>query len=139
MALTYTPPFTQTPKIEAVVLTAANTARDGSGTVPTAATIGADGGYVKRVTFIQSNAAAGAGAAKVALLLYSTDGGTTWHFFRELAIATATNSSTAVGQIAIFSFPDGWVLPANAKVGAAITVRGSAVDDTTVTVEYSNY
>lgn len=139
MAFTYQPPFTQTPKIEAVVLTAANTARDGSGTPSTAATIGSDGGYVKRVTFIASNASAGAVAAKVACLFYSTDGGTTWRFFREIAMATATNSTTAIGPIAIFSFPDGWVLPASAKVGATITVRGSAVDDTTVTVEYSNY
>ena len=139
MAFTYQPPFTQTPKIAAVVLTAANTARDGSGTPSTAATIGSDGGYVKRVTFIASNATAGAVAAKVATLFYSTDGGTTWRFFREIAMATATNSTTAVGPIAIFSFPDGWVLPASAKVGCAITVRGSAVDDTTVTVEYSDY
>ena len=139
MALTYSPPFTQTPKISAVVITSANTARDGSGTISTAATIGSDGGYVKRITFIQSNASAGAGAAKVALLFYSTDGGTTWRFLKELAMGTATNSTTAVGQIVTFSFPDGLVLPASAKVGAAITVRGSAVDDTTVTVEYSDY
>lgn len=139
MAFTYQPPFTQTPKIEAVVITAANTARDGSGTIPTAATIGSDGGFVKRVTFLASNATAGAVAAKVALLFYSTDGGTTWRFYREAAMATATNSTTAAGPIVIFSFPDGWVLPASAKVGACITVRGSAVDDTTVTVEYSNY
>lgn len=139
MAFTYQPPFTQTPKIAASVLTAANTARDGSGTPTTVATIGSDGGFVKRVTFIASNATAGAVAAKVACLFYSTDGGTTWRFFRELAMATATNSTTAVGPIAIFSFPDGWVLPASAKVGATITVRASAADDTTVSIEYSDY
>jgi hypothetical protein len=139
MALTYQPPFTQTPQISAAVLTAANTARDGSGSITTVATMGSDGGYVKRVTFIASNATAGAVAAKVALLWYSTDGGTTWRFFREIAMATATNSTTAIGPIVIFSFPDGWVLPASAKVGATITVRASAVDDTTVTCEYSDY
>jgi len=139
MALTYKPPFTQLPKIAALVLVAANTARDGSGSIGTVATIGTDGGFVKRVSFIASPATAGAGAAKVALLWYSTDGGTTWRLFRELAVATATNSTTAIGQISIFSFPDGWVLPASALVGATITVRGSAVDDTTVTIEYSDY
>ena len=139
MAFTYKPPFTQTPQVATVVIVAANTARDGSGSVSTVGTIGTNGGFVKRVSFISSNATAGAVAAKVMCLFLSLDGGSTWRFFRELAVATATNSTTAVGVLAVFSFPDGWVLPANAKIGATITVRGSAVDDTTVIGEWSDY
>lgn len=140
MAFTYSPPFTQTPKIASTVLTAANTARDGSGTIPTLLTVDAtNGGYVKRITFISSPATAAAAAAKVFLVFVSTDGGTTWRFLRESAVATATNSTTAVGIISIITFPDGLVLPAAAKVGVAMTVRGSAADDTTVTGEYSDY
>lgn len=139
MAKTYNPPFTQTPKIGVAVMTSAVTARDGSAAPSTAATMGSEGGFVKRITFIQSNAVAGAGAAKVALIFTSTDAGVTWRFRDEQAMATATNSTTAVGQKVVFTYSDGLTLPANALVGVAITVRGSAVDDTTAIVEYSDY
>lgn len=139
MAKTYQAPYTQNPKSPAIVMTTAITARDGSVAPSAYATIGSDGGFIKRITFIQSNATAGAGAAKVGLVFYSIDAGATWKFRAEVAIATATNSTTAIGQNAVIAFSDGWVLPASALVGTGITVRGSAVDDTTAIIEYSDY
>lgn len=141
MAKTNTPPYTQSAKIEGAALAAANTARDGSGSITTICTVGSDDGLIKRIRFVPAMATAGAAAAKVACLFWSTDGGTTWNFLDDQAMATVTPSttvSTRAGQ-AVFSFPEQLGLPASAKIGATITVYGSAVDRTQVTVERSDY
>ena len=63
MALTYQPPFTQIPNIGVQTLSAANAARDGSGTIPTGFTAGSDGSFVKRIKFIPAQATAAAAAS----------------------------------------------------------------------------
>lgn len=141
MALTYQPPFTQVPNVGVVTLTAANAARDGSGTVSTAFTAGADGAFVKRIKFIPAQTAAAATTAKVACVFLSFNGGTNWHFYDEVALPTVTPSGTATGLTGtkIFPFPDGLVLPAGALVGVTITAYTGVQDRTQVTVEGSNY
>src|SRR6185295_20183606 len=130
MAVTATPIFPQTPQCASIQITAANTARDGSGVINTVCTIGANGGYVKRLTFKSCQATAAATSAMVGKFLYSTDGGTTWRAIRtgEIAIPTVTASTTAIGAEQSIPFADGLQLPANAKVGATITVRAGVQD-----------
>lgn len=141
MALTYQPPFTQVPNIGRVALAAANTARDGSGTVATAFTAGSDGAFVKKIRFTPAQATAAATAAKVYCVFLSFDAGTTWHFLIESTGPTVTPSTTATGEAGtkVLTFTDGLVLPNGALVGVTQTVYGGAQDRTQVIVEGSNY
>jgi hypothetical protein len=139
MAKTYQPPFTQNAKIGLATIAAANTARDGSGTIVTAFTAGADDAYVKRIIFIPAQASAAAIGAKVFCVFLSNDGGTTWFFANEVAIVTSTPSTTAIAIKAVISFPDGFVLPANWVIGVTQTIYAGAQDRTSVIVEGSDY
>lgn len=141
MAKIYTPPYPQSPKLDGAVLAAANTARDGSGSITTVCTVGSDDGAIKRIRFTSAQASAAAAAAKVGCLFWSSDGGTTWNFFDDRSMSAVTPSTTVatgVGQ-AIFSFPDLLGLPASYKIGATITVYGSAADRVQVIVERADY
>ncbi len=139
MANTFTPPFTQVPKIGIAALAAANTARDGSGTVVTAFTAGSNGAYVKRVSFTPAMAAVAAISAKVFGIFISIDAGATWQYYKEVSIVTSTTSNSAIAVGAIVSFPDGLVLPAAALIGVIQTVYAGVQDRTQVVVEGSDY
>jgi len=141
MAKTFTPPYTQNPKISPVVIAAANTARDGSGSIVDAFTAGSEGSYVKKIRYIPAQASAGATSAKVFCAFYSVDGGTTWNFLSEIASPTSTPSTTAVALASTqtISFVDGFVLPPSGKIGVTQTVYAGVQDRTQVTVEASDY
>lgn len=139
MAVTHTPIFVQTPKIGKATITAANTARDGSGSIVTAFTAGANGAFIKRITFTSAQATAAASAAMVGRVWVSTDAGSTWTLVKEVAIATATASNTAIGATQTITFSDGLVIDAAAVIGVTQSVRGSAADDMDVVVEGADY
>jgi hypothetical protein len=139
MAKTFTPPFTQNANIGYATISAANTARDGSGAIVTAFTAGANDSYVKRISFTPAQLAAAAIGAKVFCVFLSDDAGTSWHFYDEVAIATSTPSTTAIGTGAVISFPDGLVLPATWLIGVTQTIYATAADRTDVVVEGSDY
>ena len=141
MAKTFAPPYPQSPKLDGVVLTAANAARDGSGTITALCTIGSDDGVVKRIRFVPAQASAAAATAKVACLFYSADGGTTWNFLDDRSMGAVTPSATnttGVGQ-AVFSFPDLLGMNGLYKIGCTITAYGGAQDRTQVIVERGDY
>lgn len=141
MALTYQPPFTQIPEIGLATLVAANTARDGSGTITTVFTAGTDGALIKRIKFIPAQATAAAVGAKVCCVFISKDAGTTWHFYQEVAMATSTPSTTvaAVASTQTINFPDGLVIDPNVQIGATITVYAGVQDRTQVILESGQY
>jgi len=139
MALTYQPPFTQIPNVQLAAITAANTARDGSGSVVTVFTAGSDGSFVKRVTFTPAQATAAAVGAKVFNLFISGDAGATWFLYRESAVATSTPSTTAVAIPTVVTFFDGLVLEAGMLLGVTQTVYAGVQDRTSVVVEGSDY
>ena len=139
MALTYKPPFTQTPKVGTAVLAAANTARDGSGSIVTGYTAGPNGAYIKRVTFISSQAAVAASSAMVGRVFTSIDAGVTWQLRSEVALPTITSSNTVIGQSQVITFADGLVIPASALVGCTISVFAGAQDRFIGYVEGGDY
>lgn len=122
MALSYSPPFAQTPKFFASVITSANTNLDGSGTVTTLMTAGADGALI---TSLRATCRATV-AATTCRLFVSTDGGTTWIHFDEKVMSAYTVATTTAQTPVTFvdkTNPDAAVrLPANAKLGATIAV-----------------
>jgi hypothetical protein len=138
MAVTHQAIFIQTPKQGAAVIAAANTARDGSGTIVTVCTIGSNGGKVKKVKFNSAQASAAANSAMVGIVWYSLDGGTTWHKKTELLISAQTASVTATAGFAEEEFED-FPCDASLKIGVTQTVYAGVQDRMNVTVDYGDY
>ena len=108
-----TPSFTSTPRVGLANVSAANTNRDGTGTI-TALITGAAAGT--KITSISAQAAVTTTAGMVRIFL-STDAGSTWKLFDELAIAAATVSASVKGTRITSTYTD-LVLPdVNHKLG----------------------
>jgi hypothetical protein len=84
------PVFTSTARADFVNVAAANTARDGTGTITTLVTGVAAGTKVFEVD-IQATVTTTAGMIR---LFISSDSGTTWKMFDEISVAAATPSAT---------------------------------------------
>lgn len=139
MAVTATPIFTQTPRVGVGIMAAANTARDGSGTIVTAFTAGSNGSYIKRATFTSSQATAAASSAMIGRVWTSLDAGSTWQLRQEVALPTITASNTVIGQSQSINFTDGLQIPAAALVGCTISVYAGVQDRFNCYVEGGDY
>lgn len=97
-----TPQFTGTPRIATVQMTAANTARDGTGTLYTLDTGGTNGTLVSWIMF-QAITSTSAGTLRIFL---------NGQLFQEIATQGATPSGTspAESHVVVFSFPQQLVL-----------------------------
>lgn len=130
MAKNNAPVFELVPRIEQVALTAANAARDGSGTVTSLVTGVADGTRIDAITFTSAQATAAANSANVGRVFLSIDSGTTWRLFDEIAIAAVTASNTAIGARNRLTYPQGIILKDTThRIGVTIAVRAGAQDD----------
>ena len=103
MAANITPIFVLVGNIKPARIAAANTAADGSGTLVTLITAGASGSRVDGVRF-RSTAVFATSAANVHRIFLSDTAGTNDRLIGEVATATATRTSTAVGATSIFTF-----------------------------------
>lgn len=140
MAKNTSPIFELEPILGFAALTAANTARDGTGTVTTLVTGAAEGTRVDAITFTSAQATAAANSAMVGRVFLSTDGGTTWRLFDEIAISAITASNTAVGARNRLNYAQGILLRnANYKIGVTISVRAGAQDDHHVTAQGGDF
>lgn len=122
MSLNKDPIFGGAPKFSSVVATAANTALDGTGTVYTIVTAGADGAIVTSLrAFVRATV-----TATACRLFVSTDGGTTKHLVddRLMAAHTIANTTAQPGLIFLNKLnpDDAMRLPANAILYGSIAV-----------------
>lgn len=85
-----TPAFIGTPRLTVAALSSANTNTDGTGAITTLIAGAASG---TRVLEIDVQCAATSAAALVRVFL-STDSGSTWALFDEIAVTAATSSNT---------------------------------------------
>lgn len=110
------PAFAATPRNSAVAVSTANTARDGTGTVPTVFTAGATG---SRVEEIRAHAS---GQTAAAILTVFINDGSTSRIIAEFTIPAITPSTTVAAfdsgplQFDNLELPTGW------SIRAAITV-----------------
>ncbi len=88
MAVTPTPVFVQVPFARVARISAANTARDGTGTVVTIATAGSNGSRVDRIV-IQADGTTTAGVVR--LFVYD---GSAYHLWKEVLVTAITPSAT---------------------------------------------
>lgn len=111
-----TPAFTATPRIGVASVSTANTARDGTGTIVSVLTAGANGTRISSITIKATN-----DPADCMLLLFLHDGSNFW-VFDEIDLgnpAAATTTSEAYRVNTTYSdliLPTGWSLQASVTV-----------------------
>ncbi len=133
------PIFTTAPLIGQARISAANTARDGSGVIVTAYTAPTLGAMITRVRFISAQASVAASAAMVGRVFVSDVNGGNWRLYDEIALPTATPSATVVGTKADITYADGLVLMGGQKIGVTKSVHAGAQDQYDVHVHGGEY
>lgn len=104
------PIFTLTPNATICVIAAANTARDGSGTLVTAFTAGTNGSRIESVTFTSAQASAAANSAMVGKVFLTDNAGANPRLIAETILPAATASNTAIGQAQTITFTNGLII-----------------------------
>lgn len=122
------PQFVSSPIIGLLKLTAANTARDGTGTLEPLLTGSTNGTRVDRVTFISSQSAATANSAMVGRIFISDTGGTNFKLYQEVALAAVTASNTAIGQRQQMNFLGGLILKSGMVLSCSKSINAGGQD-----------
>lgn len=123
MAGAVDPVFTDQAVVGCANFASANTARDGSGSIQTVATWGADGGRLEHVEVKGEDDLADG----IVILWLSFDGGTTWRMWREIDTGDGANAdNTTPGYWSLLKL--GVALPASCVLGATITVAPTTGD-----------
>lgn len=111
-------------------IAAANTASDGSGTLVTIVTAQTDGTRVDGVRFINSQATAAASGAKVLRVFLSDTAGANFRLIGEVAMATATRSTTVIGATAIYTFDQPIIMKSGQIMSVCMSVYVGVQDQT---------
>jgi hypothetical protein len=115
------PSFIGTPRLATVNLDTANTAIDGTGTITTLISGVAAG---TRILEIDAQCAATSAAALINIFI-TTDSGSTWRLFDQIAITAATVSNTVKGNRNIATYAN-LVLPnTSTSLGVTTTISQS--------------
>jgi hypothetical protein len=126
------PQFAATPKATTSRIAAANTARDGSGTLVTSFTAGASGSRLDFITFASSQATAGASALRICRVFLTDTSGLNPRIISEVSLPAVTASNTAVGATVTITFTNGLVIGAGQIVQTTQSVYGGVADNTDV-------
>lgn len=113
--------FIATPRIDTVNISSANTALDGSGTIATLSTGAVTGTRILEI--VVKNAATSA-AAQVGIFL-STDSGTTWRLFDQIAPTAITASNTTATFRLSRAYANLVLKDATHKIGVTTTIAQS--------------
>lgn len=138
------PRYIDVPILGQAAVTAANTARDGSGTLVDLFTAGSSdagskGSRVERIVWISAQATAAASSAMVGRVYVTDSSGSNPKLRAEVAIATATASNTAIGALATITFSGGLILPKGCKIQVAQSVYAGVQDKMHVTAEGGDF
>jgi thiamine pyrophosphokinase len=139
MAANTQPIFTLVPKAVTETIAAANTARDGSGTLVELFTAGTNGSRIDFITFTSAQATTGASAARVQRIFITDEAGTNPRLVEEITMAAVTSSNTAIGARSTVTFTNGLVINAGQKILVSQSIFGSAADTTHVLLRGGNY
>lgn len=139
MAANQNPIFTLVPNAAVSTISSANTARDGSGSLVTAFTAGANGSRVDFITFTSSQATPAASAARVQRVFLTDTGGANPTLIQEVVLAAVTASATAIGATSTITFTNGLVINTGQIIKVSQSIYGSAADGTAVLVRGGNY
>lgn len=139
MAANVQPIFVLTPNVGFARVAAANVARDGSGTTPTAFTAGANGSRVDRITITSAQATAAANSAMVARVFITDTGGINNRLYKESVMAAVTASNTAIGSTATINIAGGLFLKSGQLLTVAQSLFAGVQDQMDYIVEGGDY
>jgi len=111
-------------------IAAANTASDGSGALVALVTSATDGTRVDGVRFINSQATAAISGAKVLRIFISDTLGANFRLIGEVAMLTATRSTTAIGATAIYTFDQPVIMLSGQVISVCMSVYAGPQDQT---------
>jgi hypothetical protein len=133
------PIFMLTPRAVTAAIAAANTARDGSGTLVDTLTAGSNGTRIDFIVFTSAQATAAASAARVQRVFLTDTGGLNPRLISEVVLAAVTASTTAIGATSTITFSNGLILASGQKIQVSQSVYGSAADQTHVLVRGGDF
>lgn len=135
------PIFSNLPIIGAVRINAANTARDGSGTLFGLCTGSTNGTRIDTIIFehASSGATPGGFTPGVGKVFISDSGGTNFRLYYEVLLARVVESNTVIGARKIIRFYNGLSLPPNVVIAVALSTWTSTTDNFDVTAEGGYY
>lgn len=107
MAANTSPIFVLTPNIGHASVAEANTASDGSGSLTTLFTAGAEGSRVEYIRYINAQQSAAASSAMVIRVFVTDAAGNNPRLLTEVALGAATRSTSAIGANGTISFANG--------------------------------
>jgi hypothetical protein len=139
MSANTTPIFVGTPRIEAVRINAANTAKDGSGTIVTAFTAGTNGSRIDAVTFLNAPDTPATNSAGVWRIFIRKNSSSPWTLLQETTTAAVASSNTVVGALVTNLFTYGLNLPAEGQIGVTQSVYAGTQDQTDVIVRGGDF
>lgn len=139
MAANTSPIFTLTPNCSSSNIAAANTARDGSGTLVTSFTAGANGSLLSKITFTSSQATAAASSARVMRIFITDNAGANPRLRSEVVLPAVTASAAGIGATVQVVFTDGIVLRTGQIVKTSQSVYAGVADNTDVFAEGGDY
>lgn len=128
MAANTTPIFGLTPNTPTASIAAANTASDGSGTLVTLFTAGANGSRLDTITFTNAQATAAASSAMVCRVFVTDTAGANPRLISEIAQPAATRTTAAVGAAVSISYGNGLLLASGQIVKVIQSVYAGAQD-----------
>jgi hypothetical protein len=134
-----TPIFTLTPNASTCVISAANTARDGSGTLITAFTSGVNGSRIESVTFTSAQASAAANSAMVGRVFLTDTSGANPRLIAETTLPAVTASNTAIGQAQIITFTNGLIINSGQLLKVCQSVYAGVQDQFQVLIKGGDY
>lgn len=139
MAANTSPIFTLVGNFLPARIAAANTASDGSGTLVTLVTAGADGSRVDGVRFRNAQLTAAASSNMVHRIFLSDASGLNPRLIGEVATTAATRSTTAIGTTSIFTFDQPVIMRSGQVMSVCQSVYASAADQTDAIAYAGNY
>ena len=139
MAANTSPIFTLIPEATTANIAAANTARDGSGTLVSLFTAGTNGSRIDFITFTSAQATPAASALRVCRVFLTNTSGANPRLISEVALAAVTASNTAIGATATITFTNGLVIASGQQIRVTQSVYGSAADATDVIARGGDY
>jgi hypothetical protein len=128
MAANTTPIFALTPEVVTCEITAANTARDGSGSLVTLVTAGTDGTRVERIKFTSAQASAAANSLMVCRVFVTDTSGSNARLIEEVVLSAITASNTVIGATSTITFVGGLLLKSGQLVRVAQSVYAGVQD-----------
>lgn len=133
------PIFTISGNFTPARISAANTASDGSGTLVTVVTAGANGSRVDGIRFRNAQLTAAASSNMVHRIFLTNTLGANPRLIGEIATPAATRSTTAIGATSIFTFDQPIVMQSGQIMSVCQSVYASAADQVDACAFAGNY